>query len=220
MPRLTCPEAMIPTKSDFTAGEWRLIQQLRTPAQVQRYLCTVSYNRPMKTCLSFRGVIRENKAYCLEGAIFAAAVLEQHGYPPLIVSMESKDKLDHVVFLYKENGGFGAVARSRDIGLHGRKPVFRTLRGLVMSYFDAYVDNTARLTGFARANLYDMDGYDWRFSARNIWKVERYLQELDHAEIEASESRYRKWLIQYKKWHELYPDRSPDYFPNRHQWML
>src|SRR4029079_16811526 len=112
---------MIPSKSNFTPEEWRLIQRLRTPAKVQRYLGTVPYNRPMKTCLSFRGVVRENKAYCLEGAIFAAAGLAQHGYPPLIVSMESKDKLDHVVLLYKENGRLGAVARSRDIGLHGRK---------------------------------------------------------------------------------------------------
>jgi hypothetical protein len=211
---------MMPTESDFTPAEWRLIQKLRTPAQVQRYLRTVPYNRPMKTCLSFRGVVRENKAYCLEGAIFAAAVLEQYGYPPLIVSMESKDKLDHVVFLYKENGALGAVARSRDIGLHGRKPVFRTMRDLVMSYFDAYVDNTARLTGFARANLYDLGDYDWRLSTRNIWKVERYLQEIPHRKIESSEARYRKWLVRYKRWHELYPDRSPDYFPNRHQWML
>ena len=174
----------------------------------------------MKTCLSFRGVVQENKAYCLEAAIFAATVLEQHGYPPLIVSMESKDKLDHVVFLYKENGALGAVARSRDIGLHGRKPVFRSLRDLVMSYFDAYVDNTARLTGFALANLHDLGDYDWRFSTRNIWKVERYLQDIPHQKIESSEARYQKWLTRYKRWHHLNPDRSPDYFPNRHQWML
>ena len=211
---------MIPTKSDFTPGEWRLIQRLRTPARVQRYLRDVPYNRPMKTCLSFRGVVREHKAYCLEAAVFAAAVLEQHGYPPLIVSMESKDLLDHVVFLYKEKGEFGAVARSRDIGLHGRKPIFRTLRDLVMSYFDAYVDSTARLTGFAAADLRDLGNYDWRLSPRNIWKVERYLQEIPHHEIESSEARYQKWLVRYKRWHERHPDRSPAYFPNRHQWML
>jgi hypothetical protein len=211
---------MIPTQSDFTREEWRLIQQLRTPIQVQRYLFSVPYNRPMATCLSFRGVVSHNMAYCLEGAIFAAAVLEQHGYPPLVVSMESKDKLDHVVFLFKHGGRFGAVARSRDTGLHGRKPVFRTVRDLVMSYFDAYVDNTARLTGYAVANLCELGNYDWRLSNRNVWKVERYLQEIPHHPLPTSEMRYLKWLRRYRDFHERYPDRSPVYFPNRDQWML
>ena len=211
---------MLPSRSDFTAGEWRLIQRLRTPALVQQYLTSVPYNRPMKTCLSFREVINRNMAYCLEAAVFAAAVLEQHHYPPLLVSMESKDKLDHVVFLFKEGGRYGAVARSRDIGLHGRRPVFRTVRDLVMSYFDAYVDNTARLTGYAVANLHDIGNYDWRFSRRNIWKVERYLQEIPHQPIKETQARYEKWLRRYRVFHRLHPDRSPDYFPNRHQWML
>ena len=71
---------MRPTRSDFTTGEWRLIQRLRTPALVQQYLTSVPYNRPMKTCLSFREVINRNMAYCLEAAVFAAAVLEHHHY--------------------------------------------------------------------------------------------------------------------------------------------
>ena len=211
---------MLIKRSSFTAREWRLIERLRTPALVQRYLTVIPYNRPMKTCLSFRGVLSRNMAYCLEAAIFAAAVMEQHGYPPLVVSMESKDKLDHVVFLFKEEGRFGAVARSRDIGLHGRKPVFRTVRDLVMSYFDPYVDNTARLTGYAVANLHDLGNYDWRFSLRNVWKVERYLQEIPHHRIESTQARYEKWLRRYRDFHRLNPERSPDYFPNRHQWML
>ena len=136
------------------------------------------------------------------------------------MSMESKDKLDHVVFLFKEGGRYGAVARSRDIGLHGRRPVFRNVRDLVMSYFDAYVDNTARLTGFAVANLHDIGNYDWRLSRRNIWKVERYLQEIPHQPIKQTQARYEKWLRRYRVFHRLHPDRSPDYFPNRHQWML
>ena len=211
---------MLPARTDFTTREWRLVQQLRTPALVQSYLTTLPYNRPMKTCLSFRGVINRNMVYCLEAAVFAAAVMEQHGYPPLVVSMESKDKLDHVVFLFKEGGRYGAVARSRDIGLHGRKPVFRTVRDLVMSYFDAYVDNTARLTGYAVGNLHDLGTYDWRFSLRNVWKVERYLQEIPHQTLESTQARYQKWLRRYRDFHRLNPDHSPDYFPNRHQWML
>src|ERR1044072_5610846 len=173
---------MKPTKSAFTAEEWQGIQKKRTPGQVQTFLRSLAYNREKggKTCISFRGVIKKHQAHCLEGAIAAAVILEQHGYPPFLVSIESRDHLDHVLFLYKENGKYGSVARSRAIGLHGRKPVFRSVRDLVMSYFEAYIDKSGRITGYAAASLYELGNYDWRFSPRNVWRVERLLQEIPH----------------------------------------
>ena len=134
--------AMKPQPEQFTAKEWCIIQNYRTPLTVQRYLMTIPYHYGAVgvTCFSFRRVVRENRAHCLEGALAAATILEQHGYPPLFVSMESQDYLDHVLFLYQEHGRYGAVARSRDIALHGRKPVFRTVRDLVMSYYEPYID--------------------------------------------------------------------------------
>ena len=149
----------------------------------------------------------------------AAVILEQHGYPPLLVSIESQDKLDHVLFLFEENGKYGAVARSRDIGLHGRKPVFRTVRDLVMSYFEPYVDKSGRITGYAATSLYELGNYDWRFSPRNVWRVERLLQEIPHRQIRSSEARYQKALRRYLKFHEEHPDRSPDYFANKNLWL-
>ena len=71
-------------------------------------------------------MVEHGCAHCLEAALFAAVVLEQHGYPPLLLSFESIDRLDHVIFVYKQRGRWGSVARSRDPGLHGRKPVFAT----------------------------------------------------------------------------------------------
>jgi hypothetical protein len=213
---------MIPTKSDFTKKEWGVVNRHRTPAQVQRYLRNLSYNREREgaTCLSFRGVVRSEKAHCLEAAIAAAVILEQHGYPPLLVSLESQDLLDHVLFLFREEGRYGAVARSRDIGLHGRKAVYRTVRDLVMSYYDPYIDKTGRITGYGVADLYDLGGYDWRFSERNVWKVERHLQEIPHSEVRGSNARYRKWHRRYLEFHDRHPDRSPDYFPTRELWLL
>jgi hypothetical protein len=212
---------MKPTKFDFTAEEWKVIQKYRTPEQVQNFLRSLAYNREKggKTCISFRGVIQKGKAHCLEGAIAAAVILEQHGYPPIFVSIESQDYLDHVLFLYKKNGKYGSVARSRDIGLHGRKPAFRTVRDLVMSYFDAYVDKTGRLIGYGVADLNDLGNYDWRLSKRNVWKVEHHLQNIPHKPIHGSEARYQKDLRLYLKFHEQYPDRSPDYFANKHLWL-
>jgi hypothetical protein len=163
--------------------------------------------------------LRENRAHCLEGTLVAAVILEQRGYPPVLVSMESQDKLDHVLLLFKRNGRFGSVARSRDIGLHGRKPVFRTVRDLVMSYFDPYVDLTGRITAYAVASLYELGNYDWRFSMQNVRKVERHLQDIPHRPIHSSDDRYEKARRRYLEFHARHPDRSPDYFVNRPLWL-
>ena len=120
---------------------------------------------------------------------------------------------------FREGGRWGAVARSRDVGLHGRRPVFRSLRHLAYSYFDPYVDSTARITGYGLASLYELGGYDWRFSRRNVWKVERHLQEIPHRPLPSSERRYRRLLARYKEFHARHPDRAPDYFDSRATWM-
>lgn len=220
-PWVVQPPGGIPTKRDFTKREWDIVQSNRTPEQVQRFLRTIPYNRELngETCYSFRRVLRENRAHCLEGALVAAVILEQHSYPPIFVSIESQDKLDHVLLLFKRKGRFGSVARSRDIGLHGRKPVFRTVRDLVMSYFDPYIDKTGRITGYGVASLYELWNYDWRFSMRNMWKVERHLQDMPHRTLNSSDARYEKTLCRYMEFHSQNPDRSPDYFASRSLWL-
>jgi hypothetical protein len=212
---------MKPGRHNFTDHEWKVVQEHSTPAQVQRLLSDIPYNMEVdkKTCLSFRGVLLRNRAHCLEGALVAATILEQHGYPPLVVSIESQDMLDHVVFLFKEDGRYGSVGRSRMHGLHGRKPVFRTVRDLVMSYFDPFIDKTGRITGYAAASLYEMGNYDWRFSTRSVWGVERFLQEIPHREIRSSEARYKKMLSRYIRFSEHHPEAPPEYLSNRHLWM-
>ncbi|HEX8847010.1 MAG TPA: hypothetical protein VF791_20370 [Pyrinomonadaceae bacterium] len=171
------------------------------------------------TIRSFREAVRRNEAHCLEAALVATAILEQHGYPPLLVSLESQDKLDHVIFVFREKGLWGSVGRSRDLGLHGRRPVFRTLRQLAWSYFDPYVDRTARITGYGLGNLEELGNYDWRFSPRNVWKVEKYLQIIPHREIRSSEGRYQRLLARFEKFKSERPREYPDYFDNRY-WML
>ena len=119
-------------------------------------------------------------AHCLEAAIAAAVILEHHGWPPLVLSFESIDELDHVLFVYRHRGRWGSIGRSRDPGLHGRRAVFATPRALALSYVDAYVDFTGRVTGYTVADLRDIGNYDWRLAEGNVWKVERMLLNLPH----------------------------------------
>src|SRR5512144_128690 len=113
-----------PPLSAFTACERRLLGRLRTPSLVQQFLNGLPYNTEPPpggpTLRSFRHVVRTGSAHCLEAALSAAVILEQHGHPPLLLSFESVDKLDHVIFPFRRDGLWGSVARSRDLGLHGR----------------------------------------------------------------------------------------------------
>ena len=211
-----------PPREAFTTKEWKLIQRLRTPAQVQAWLTLLPYNweRQGGTMRSFREVVKRNEAHCLEAAVAAAVILEQHGYPPLLLDVESWDLLDHVVFVFQKQGLWGSIARSRDTGLHGRKPVFRNLRELVWSYFDPYIDRSGRIKGYGLTSLYDLGNYDWRFSAKNMHKIEDHLRAIPHRVLRSSDRRYEFWHERYLRFKKRYPDRSPVYYDNRKQWMF
>jgi hypothetical protein len=206
-----------------TQRERRLIARLRTPAGVQRYLNALPYNTEphgRATLRSFRGVVRHGCAHCLEATLFAAVVLEQHGFPPLVISFESVDALDHVVYVYRSRGRWGSVARSRDPGLHGRRPVFATPRALAASYLDPYVDYTGRLTGYALVNLSAaMAGYQWRWSEGNVWKVERVLLDVPHRPLTMTDSRHRRLRDKYIAFRASHDRRKPvRYYTGRDLW--
>ncbi len=211
-----------PPRRAFTRRERRLIDRLRTPRDVQRYLNALPYNDEpggRATLRTFRGVVRHGCAHCLEAALFAAVVLEQHGYPPLVLSFESIDELDHVLFVYRWRGRWGSVARSRDPGLHGRRPLFATPRALALSYFDPYVDFTGCLTGYAVLNLAAlMGGYDWRLSDGNVWKVERALLDYPHRAIRSSSARVRRLRQRYAAFRREHGGRKPLDYRGRERW--
>ena len=206
----------------LTRTERRLIARLNTPGKVQRYLNSLPYNiepHGRATLRSFHGVLRHGCAHCLEAALFATVVLEQHGYPPLVLSFESADHLDHVIFVYQHRGRWGSVARSRDPGLHGRKPVFTTPRALALSYADPYVDYTGRVTGYAVVDVAkEMGDYDWRHADTNIWKVERMLLDYPHGRIKTSDAR-TKWLRKrYRAFRKKHGKLKPVLYPGRATW--
>ena len=210
-----------PDGSAFTRRERRLIARLRSPLQVQQYLNALPYNTEPPpgpaTLRSFRGVVKHHTAHCLEAALAAAVILEQHGYPPTVLSFESIDHLDHVLFVYQRAGRWGSVARSRDPGLHGRKAVFRTARDLALSYVDPYVDYSGRVTAYAVVDLRVLGDYDWRLSEQNVWKVERVLLDWPHRPIRSSNARInrlRRWYREYRKTH----GRKPVDYKGKEKW--
>jgi hypothetical protein len=211
-----------PNRSEFTKKEWQIIQVHRTPRDVQRFLSTFPYNSEYEggTLRSFRETVKRGEAHCLEAALTAAVILEQYDYPPLLLSFESQDKLDHVVYLFRQRGQWGSIGRSGYVGLNGRRPVFRNVRQLVWSYFDPYIDYTGRIIGYAVTNLNALGRYNWRFSSKNVWKVENHLREIQHHPLRSSNRRYEKVLDRFKKFKEKNPDELPSHFENRNLWMI
>jgi hypothetical protein len=205
----------------FTPAERRLVQRLRTPAAVQHWLNALPYNteRHGETLRSFRGVVRHGTAHCLEAALSAAVILEQHGYPPIVLSFESIDLLDHVIFVYREAGGWGSVARSRDPGLHGRRPLYATPRALAQSYFESYIDYTGGIKAYGVVDLRVLGHYDWRLSPRNVWKVETMLLEWPHRRLVYNEARVARLRRKYAAFRERHGFKPWEYYRGRERWM-
>jgi hypothetical protein len=188
---------------------------------VQAWLNALPYNTEKggETLRSFRGVVRTNTAHCLEAALAAAVILEQHRFPPLVLSFESIDLLDHVIFVYRSATGWGSIARSRDPGLHGRKPLFATPRALALSYLDPYIDFTGRIKAYAVVDLRVLSAYDWRLADTNVWKVERLLLDWPHRRIASSDRRADALRRRYRAFRETHGFKPWKYYRGRERWM-
>ena len=221
-PRLPLPrtDRVVPPALAFTAAERRVIARLRTPGAAQYWLNHLPYNTEAggETLRSFRGVVRSGRAHCLEAALSAATILEQHGYPPLVLSFESIDLLDHVIFVYRTATGWGSVARSRDPGLHGRQPLFATPRALALSYYEGYIDFTGRVKAYAVVDLRVLGHYDWRLSAKNVWRVEQLLLDWPHRKIASSDARAEQMRARYRAFREERGYKPWRYYSGRDRW--
>jgi hypothetical protein len=127
---------------EWTKEEKQFLKTLNNPDKIQAFLDEIDYN-PNYECRSPRWVMKKRSAHCFEGALFAASALQFIGYKPLIVDMRAVNDDDHVISVFKVDGHWGAVAKSNFTSLRYREPVYRTLREMIMSYFDFFF-NTDR----------------------------------------------------------------------------
>ena len=215
------PRRRTPEPSRFRPAERALLDRLTTPRAVQDWLRSLPYdpNHDGPTLRTFRGVVRDGRAHCLEAVLAAATILEQRGDPPHVLDLASRDGLDHVLFLYRRGGRWGSIARSRDAGLHGRKPAFRTVRDLVYSYVDPYVDGSGRIMGYGTYDLDRLTRADWRLGAGHVWSVERALIVAPHVRLRTSDRRYRRALRRYRAFRARHPDEPVAYYEGRESWL-
>src|SRR5437667_516801 len=168
----------------FAPAELRKLRSLKTPYGVQRFLDALPYHLT-STAWSPRRVLAERTAHCLEGAVFAAAALRVLGFPPLLLDLEAVQDTDHVIAVFRTRGHWGAIAKSNFSGLRYREPVYRSVRELVMSYFEGYVNlrGERTLRAFSRpVNLgrFDRARPGWMVSGGDLWWIAEHLVEVPH----------------------------------------
>ena len=169
----------------LTPANVRTLRALKTPKLIQQFIDGLTYQYA-DTAGSPQRTLRERKGHCLEGALVAAAALRLHGHPPLLMDLEGVRDDDHVLAIYRERGLWGSIAKSNFAGLRSRKPVYRTLRELAMSYFEHYYNLRGEhtLRAYSRpVNLARLDGKQWMTSEEDVWCVPELLIAARHFPI-------------------------------------
>lgn len=169
----------------YSPAERSIFRRLTTPAKIQLFLDGLDYNLEPEgpTCLPPRKVLRLRTAHCMEGALLAAAALRLLGYEPLLVDLEAVRDDDHVLAVYRQDGRWGAVAKSNYSGLRFREPVYHDLRELVMSYFEHYFNlkGEKTLRRYSRpVNLRQFDRIHWMTTENDVWEIPEHLVRIPH----------------------------------------
>jgi hypothetical protein len=171
----------------LSSREASFLRRLSPPWRIQRYLDGLHYDVRGAHCRSPRRVLRERTVQCMDGALFAAAALRLQGRRPLILDFEAVRDDDHVIAVYRQNGAWGAVARSNYSGLRFREPLFRTLRDLAISYFESYFnlrrEKTLRRYSARPVDLSRFDRIGWMTSEEDLWEIPLYLETIAHRTI-------------------------------------
>lgn len=131
-------------------------------------------------------VLKEKKAHCIEGAMFAAAALWLSGEKPLIMNFKvSRGDEDHIVALYKKNGYWGAISKTNHAVLRFRDPVYFTTRELALSYFHEYFlgDGKKTMLGYSRPINMKRFGTKWVNAKEDLWDIAETIFDMPHIAV-------------------------------------
>jgi hypothetical protein len=173
-----------PQQREFWSG-------LTGPEKIQAFLDSIPYSADHYNRCPLR-VLQDGKAHCYDGGFFAAAALRRIGYPPIVVDLmpEPDRDDDHLLAVFKRNGLFGALAKSNFAGLRYREAIHRSLRELVLSYFEDFfnVEGEKTLRAYTRPlNLAAFDPLNWEWSDDGVDAIEERLWTLPRFELFAPE---------------------------------
>ncbi len=184
--------SLLSTKSDekkfsgFTEDQLRLFKKLNTPGKIQDFLETIEANFK-NIDRSPKLVLENRKAHCFEGALLAAAILRFHGHKPLLVNLKTTAEDDyHIIAVFKENGCWGAITKTNHAILRYRDPIYKSIRELVMSFFNEYFLENGKKTLRSYSQPIDLsrfDKFEWMTSGKNLEFINKSFGNIPHVPI-------------------------------------
>ncbi|MBI5553604.1 MAG: hypothetical protein HY917_02575 [Candidatus Diapherotrites archaeon] len=172
----------------FTPKELGFLKKLNRPVKIQAVLDNqIRYNRKDDDCFSPRLVLRHRRASCLDGAVFAAAALRVHGFEPLLVDLRAVRDEDHILAVFQKHGKWGAIAKSKFLGLRYRDPAYASIRELVMSYFNHHYnwegERALRECSKKPLNLARFDSKNWMTTTEPLWFIGETIDAQPHQKL-------------------------------------
>jgi hypothetical protein len=170
---------------DWTSSERRILRSLSTPEKIQEFIDRLDYN-PEDSSTSPRVTLKRRMGHCLDGGLLACAALEFHGERPLMVDLVAHRDDHHVLAVYRGKKGWGSIAKSNTALLRGRTPVYRSVRELVLSYFDFYFNTKGQysLQSYsAPINLNRYNAQEWRTTSADLMELGMSFSDLPHFDL-------------------------------------
>jgi hypothetical protein len=169
-------------QDEWAKRELSVFKKLSSPAKIQEYLDSLTYSdEPIYR--SPRSVLRDRKAHCFDGALFAASAMRRLGYPPLIIELAAVRDDDHLLAIYRQGGFIGALGKSNFAGLRFREPIYRNLRELALSYFEGYYNVKGEKTLRRYSTVINLERFDkirWMTSDEHLDQIEHALDRARH----------------------------------------
>ena len=170
------------TRQTWNAQERRVLERFRSPADIQSFLDDLGYD-PRGGAVSPRAVLRNGKAQCYSGALFAGAALRELGLGARIMWIDAVQDDGHCLALYERDGLWGSVAKSNFTTIRSREPVY-SYEALGLSYFDGYYNVLGKRTMRAFTVPIDLEKFEsrgWRFSNGKLLYVDRAIDTAERA---------------------------------------
>jgi hypothetical protein len=166
----------------LTSQERQLLDALDSPSRIQSFLDGVEYpsSEENRSCVE---VLRQRKAHCLDGGLFAAMALRRIGFRPRIIDLQPEPGRDddHVLALFQIDGYWGAVAKSNYSGLRYREAIYRTTRELAISYFEDFFNVLGEKTLRTYSRVIHLERFDhlnWMTESSGVDAIEVYLKQV------------------------------------------
>jgi hypothetical protein len=173
------------------------IKKLNTPQKIQDFLDKIPFNFEKRgdTYMSPLRMLRENKAHCFEGAIFASFCLKQHHIPNYLLDLKvkksAKDDSDHTLCIFKINGFWGAISKTNHSVLRWRDPIYKDYRELAMSFYHEYFLDSGEKTleSFSKPfDIWKKFKTDWVYKEDDLDEIAEALDKSPHIDFVPKEN--------------------------------